>query len=334
MEIPANKFLPTTETDKINKKLVHKHNEENVFVSKIVQNTDNKFTVFSTIDTIHSVYNDHSSGLNASMYFIELGRQANMAICHRYFDVDFETNFVVLEIKWVFEDTRPFIQTTLEPWKIDIDFVMKKTLAGRTWYKTKTVFFQGYKAFLMGHSRFFHNSKSMDEWQTGSDSYSHQSSLALSEIIDYLQISNPDNILITCPKRSQDNGSFQAKMCVNPEHPYFFEHPNAHVPGMMLFEAGKQLSLCSLKMMHANLAQMYGDLISGTVKFKKIAAFKPEIQLVTKTEKPETRADCVIVFSSINFFQNGEWLGKIECTTSFVQANEVMRSSIFLGHCS
>jgi 3-hydroxymyristoyl/3-hydroxydecanoyl-(acyl carrier protein) dehydratase len=323
------RFLPTKKTDKINKIFVHKHNEENVFVSKIVQNTDNKFTVFSTIDTEHSVYNDYSSGLNASMYIIELGRQANMAICHRYFNVGFKTKFVVLEIKLVSEGNRPFIQTTLEAWQINIDFVMKKTLAGRTWYKTKAVFFQGDKAFMIGYTRFFHNSKSIDEDHTGSNSYSHQSNVVLSEIFDYLQISNPDNILITYPEQSQGNGSFQAKMCVNPEHQYFFEHPNPHVPGMMLLEAGKQLSLCSLKMRHDNLAQMYGDIIRVTVRFKKFAAFQPEIQLVAKAEKPETRADCVIVFSSINFFQNGERLGNIECTTSFVQTHGVMSSSTF-----
>ncbi len=53
-----------------------------------------------------------------------------------------------------------------------------------------------------------------------------------------------ENVLIGDVLRvSMDPEMFECTMVVDPLHPFFFEHPADHVPGMMLAEAGRQMGL-------------------------------------------------------------------------------------------
>jgi hypothetical protein len=70
---------------RIDKDFVHKKKVENVFVSNIVIEKENIFKVTAFFTQAHCVYNDQPSGLSASTYLIELARQANMAICHKFY---------------------------------------------------------------------------------------------------------------------------------------------------------------------------------------------------------------------------------------------------------
>jgi hypothetical protein len=78
----------------------------------------------------------------------------------------------------------------------------------------------------------------------------------LSEIFDRLQCVENKNV-------------FYANMIVDINHPYFFEHPNEHVPGMMVIEAVRQLLVaCSHKYGHVPLKDYNFVLSSMTGVFK------------------------------------------------------------------
>jgi hypothetical protein len=52
----------------------------------------------------------------------------------------------------------------------------------------------------------------------------------------------PDNVVISSPKRAPDGADFVSLLVVDPTHPFFFDPPCDHVPGMLLLEASAQLS--------------------------------------------------------------------------------------------
>ncbi len=51
------------------------------------------------------------------------------------------------------------------------------------------------------------------------------------------------NVLITDVRRK--NGGYETTLVPDYEHPFFFEHPADHVPGMMLIEAGRQMTIAT-----------------------------------------------------------------------------------------
>ena len=53
----------------------------------------------------------------------------------------------------------------------------------------------------------------------------------------------PDNVVITTPLHGDERTSFTSSLIVDGAHPYFFDHPCDHIPGMLLLEGCAQLAL-------------------------------------------------------------------------------------------
>jgi 3-hydroxymyristoyl/3-hydroxydecanoyl-(acyl carrier protein) dehydratase len=53
------------------------------------------------------------------------------------------------------------------------------------------------------------------------------------------------NIAISAPHRTDTTDGYTASLVVDPTHPYFFDHPCDHVPGMLLLEGCAQLALAA-----------------------------------------------------------------------------------------
>jgi hypothetical protein len=51
------------------------------------------------------------------------------------------------------------------------------------------------------------------------------------------------NVLLADDLERDGDAAFSASVFVDDTHPYFFEHPRGHVPGMYLVEAGRQFVL-------------------------------------------------------------------------------------------
>src|SRR5262249_25028713 len=54
-----------------------------------------------------------------------------------------------------------------------------------------------------------------------------------------------DNVVISLAEHVDQTDEFVASLIVDDSHPYFFDHPCDHVPGMLLFEACSQLALAA-----------------------------------------------------------------------------------------
>jgi hypothetical protein len=53
----------------------------------------------------------------------------------------------------------------------------------------------------------------------------------------------PDNVVISSPEYLEDGAVVAASLIVDRTHPYFFDHPCDHVPGMLLLEGCVQLAV-------------------------------------------------------------------------------------------
>ncbi|MFP4445165.1 MAG: AfsA-related hotdog domain-containing protein [Desulfosudaceae bacterium] len=296
----------------MDKSFVHKQNQENVFIQDLFRQSEHTFTAVSTVPADHPVYD-----VSTSTYLVEVGRQANMAICHRFYDVPFDTRFIVVSIQWEIPDNRPLVNPGAGPWEVKITFAGRKVFLGRTWFRTESLFFRDGQVLMKGKARFY---LADENEEPGRDTVCEASLERLDYYhhADFLQVHNPDNVLITPPEHVSSNGQFCSHMSVDPHHFYFFEHPCTHVPGMMLLEAGKQLALCAAKQQYEHLAPSHGDLVAGKVKFRRFALLNRKIRLKAGMEPVEMAPGRGLVRASIGFHQEEEQLGKIECLASFV----------------
>lgn len=86
---------------RIDKKLVHKVNEENVFVSRFhqIQSGDvDSFLSQVAVDKDHFFFFEHAYDHVPGLLMIEAGRQIGTAIAHTYYDVSFDTVFILNEM--------------------------------------------------------------------------------------------------------------------------------------------------------------------------------------------------------------------------------------------
>jgi hypothetical protein len=62
---------------------------------------------------------------------------------------------------------------------------------------------------------------------------------------DFLVPGESDTVVITPPHYEELHAEFVTSLIVDETHPYFFDHPCDHVPGMLLLEGCSQLALAA-----------------------------------------------------------------------------------------
>jgi hypothetical protein len=104
-----------------------------------------------------------------------------------------------------------------------------------------------------------------------------------------------------------DNSYFLANMIIDVNHFYFFEHPNEHVPGMMLIEAARQMLMaCAHKYGSVPLAGYNFIMSNLEVEFKRYLELNsPMLLIASQTEcyKYDTGIWADMAFD-VSFFQN------------------------------
>ncbi|MCK5056071.1 MAG: hypothetical protein KAT34_05410 [Candidatus Aminicenantes bacterium] len=86
---------------RIDKKIAHKTNEQNVFLSRVEKlNSDDtdSFLTQIVIDTKHPYFFEHEYDHVPGMMIIEAGRQVGVAIAHLHYDVTHDKAFILNEL--------------------------------------------------------------------------------------------------------------------------------------------------------------------------------------------------------------------------------------------
>ena len=93
---------PLETLNKIDKKIVHKFKESNVLISGVSDFRNEEKDVFvgqCFIDPSHAFFFEHPNDHVPGMMIIEAGRQCAMAIAHQFYNVSFDTAFIVHQME-------------------------------------------------------------------------------------------------------------------------------------------------------------------------------------------------------------------------------------------
>ena len=236
---------------------VHKRSLDNVLLTEIRSAAPDRFICAGRIPTAHGFFNDAAGRTphNDILFYTELGRQASLAMCHAFFDVSTDDVFifegsdaVITEAVW-----RPGDDAARDAVAIEIgipDLARRKNNAvsrvvteHTMWAGTRRVF-HGTGAFTIQPAALFHRLRKTAAARTpvalakegGTDGPAARVPRA-----------SGANIAISTPRRTDTPGAFAASLIVDRTHPYFFDHPCDHVPGMLLLEGCAQLALSTFR---------------------------------------------------------------------------------------
>ena len=313
----------------LDREWVHKRVDANVFIGEPVRTSADDFSTESFFPTNHQFYNDCLSGLSASGYLIEVARQVNLAISHRFYDVPLSAGFLVTSIDWTFTDDGPFVVDDCS------NFMLLTHVAHVTQRKgvvckveTRTRFVQGEREFLTGGAAFLISSRNLAS-DGASPNLEVRPSGRPAALPSAAQVSDPRNVLVELPDESELKAG-RIPMLVDPRHAFFFEHENGHVPGMMLLEAGKQAAIYAATGAFPVVAGMYGDLVAGEIRFGRFADLERTVWMKCRfAALEETRAG-YRASVEISFEQGEREIGRIGGAVSFLDRREVVEASAVL----
>jgi len=312
---------------------VHKRIDANVFIGEPARIGPHDFSTESFFPTHHEFYNDCLSGLSASGYLIEVARQVNLAISHRFYDVPLSAGFLVTSIDWQFADDAPFVVTDLSTF-ITLTHVEHVTLRKGVVCKveTRTRFLQGEREFLAGGAAFLVSSRSL----TPPSATSHlelRASGRAAVTPGEAQVASQRNVLIEAPDDAERKAG-NIPMLVDPSQAFFFEHENGHVPGMMLLEAGKQAAVYAANSAFPVVSGMYGDLEAGQMRFGRFADLGRTVWMKCRFAALEETRTGYRAAVEISFEQGEREIGRIGGVVSFIDRREALEISAILRHSS
>ena len=241
---------------------VHKRSLDNVLLTEIRSAAPDRFICAGRIPTAHGFFNDAAGRTphNDILFYTELGRQASLAMCHAFFDVSTEDVFIfegsdaaITEAAW-----RPGDDTARDAVAIEIgipDLTRRKNNAvsrmvteHTMWVGTQRVF-HGTGAFTIQPAALFHRLRKAASARTPAavvqeggvpEGWTDAPAARVPR-------ASGANIAISTPRRTATAGEFAASLIVDRTHPYFFDHPCDHVPGMLLLEGCAQLALSAFR---------------------------------------------------------------------------------------
>jgi len=311
----------------LDRELVHKRLPENVFVESHTRRGEREFTSRCVFVTAHRLYNDSVSGLSAAGYVVEAARQANLAICHEFFDVPLSAGFLVTALDWCFTAPRPFVVQTLEPFEVRTEIVEAVTRRGALAKITaRSHLFDGDGLeFFEGEASFLITSRSLTARGQHTEAVERLGTPASPASV---QVYSPENVFVSAPIHGAEAPD-RTLLMVDTAHPYFFEHENSHVPGMLLLEAGKQAAVYSALGRFPIVGDCYADLYRGEARFGRFAELHRTTAISCVFGRLSEAEGGFVAPVEVEFEQAGRELGRIHGAIAFMdQAEAVALSAI------
>jgi hypothetical protein len=312
----------TMPVQRLARQWVHKQFDANVFVGEPLSLGNDAYAVDSAFPVHHPFYNDSLAGLSASGYLIEVARQANLALCHRFLGVPLESAFLVTAIDWRFEQEAAFVVPELLPFSVTTtvsDVLRRRGSVCKL--ATQSVFSAGGRPFLSGGAKFLISSRAPGQAAPAPEPPPVEyTPLPASDA----QVRSPASVLIGRARGER------IPLVVDALHPYFFEHPNAHVPGMLLLEGGKQAAVYAALRAFPVLKGTYGDLHTGQIRFGRFADLHEPIFLSCHCVALEETRSGFRLPVEIVFEQKEREIGRITGALAFLDADDAVQTSAIL----
>lgn len=80
---------------RIDRNIVHKYQDENVFISDVHETAQNTFECDVVFNDKHQFFFEHRIDHVPGLLILEASRQMGTAICHLFYDIDYNYSFII-----------------------------------------------------------------------------------------------------------------------------------------------------------------------------------------------------------------------------------------------
>lgn len=242
----------------IPKSLVHKRNVENVYLTNISKITDDEYECATILPVCNIFFSQFEEILHKNIIFIiEISRQMSIAVTHLRYNIPLETNFIAnstqvsfLDSELSYEDIKEKkIKTRIE--KDFIKFSSKKEIKiiryNLSIYTNKKKYCQVSTEVSLHNAVRYKRLRLISRYKAiGSEKQMPKPSHNKSELPRDQYVKLIKNI------NYDTSNSIKADLIVDFRHPFFFDHFNDHISGMLIIAGLRQLVIKYIKL-------KYGD---------------------------------------------------------------------------
>ncbi len=238
--------------------LVHKRRLENVLLTDVRSCGDDRFICAGHLPIAHRFFNEPGrSPRRDILFYTELGRQASLAVSHEFLGVSTEDVFIFEQSEAAMARAAwtPASSAAVEPALVEIRIqeitrrrnnAVNRVVAEHIMTIGGEEVFRGTGAWTVQPAALFQRLRRMAAPRIAPAAPSNVAPFPAPVHVDGSRAS-AEHVVITTPEFAPDAGAFVATLIVNETHPYFFDHPCDHVPGMLLLEACAQLALAAAR---------------------------------------------------------------------------------------
>jgi len=252
--LPAQRLSHTRTVDR---GLVHRDSLGEVFLTDLLALDGDSYAVAAQLPRSHAYYGDHL--LRPSMYdpllLLEASRQAGLAAAHQFFGVPTDHKFILTHLR--IHLTHPgliVVGPAPCPLTMRVTVTDRKEREGLT-TGVDSVHELSVNGVVIGHAEVglrFRSPVSYLKLRLGSregkalpSSATHLGPTVGAPLTPYLVgRGNPDNVVLVAATTQGE--SARAVLRVPTNHPSLFDHPQDHLPGMVIAEGARQLALLTV----------------------------------------------------------------------------------------
>ena len=267
------------------KALVHKRLENNVLVTDVRQLGQDTFLCGGIVPKGHNFLDEEGREPTRDiLFYTELGRQASIAVSHRFFDVPMDYCFIMggsaIELL-------PQCQGQENEFGFN-RIAMQIRVREKQLRKGTLTTAQAEYAFFNERSQVIRGTGSWNLQPRPLFERVRRSALANLPPGDgqvALTAAEPtalgrrdtNNVVISYPEELLER-RYSARLQVDLEHPFFFDHPLDHVPGLLVFEGCSQLAMISIAL--ATRSRVRDLVLDGCeIRFDRFVELSLETEL-------------------------------------------------------
>jgi 2-oxo-3-(phosphooxy)propyl 3-oxoalkanoate synthase len=265
--------------------LVHKRSIENVLLTEVRGAGDDRFICAGRIPTAHRFFNDAGRRPQKDiLFYTELGRQASLAICHAFLGVAMDEVFI-------FQQSQAVLAHGLCKRELRADSVVteirindierrrnnavSRVVAEHIMSLNGERVFHGTGAWTVQSAALFKRLRRIGK----SGMPAANDSPAEDSIADSASSSTARNQVISTVQAGDSRADFVASLTIDQIHPYFFDHPCDHVPGMLLLEGCAQLA-----------QSVVGRVLAAAAQRVTVSAYDMDFYQFVECDAPVTLA--------------------------------------------
>jgi 2-oxo-3-(phosphooxy)propyl 3-oxoalkanoate synthase len=295
MALPIEHALSFEQT--VPRSLVHKRSLENVLLTEVRACGDNRFICAGRVPTAHRFFNDRGRTPRHDIFFYgELGRQASLAVSHACLNVSRDDVFIfeqaeaaLSEAAWRFTAPSPADSVVVDMKIRDMTWrknVVSRVAAEYNFSIGDDDVCRATGAWSVQSAALFQRLRRGSSRQ-GLPAPAERRPYESEARSDHLSLEPGENVVIAVPTYVEQTAEVVSALIVDPAHPYFFDHPCDHTPGMLLLEGCAQLAVATATGT-AGARAVQPHISAYDVKFEQFVETDRPTALVARLTGPPT----------------------------------------------